>query len=91
MRIIYYRMARPLKLLKHRRCEACGNEIALFNSDIERGKGMFCSPKCTGPFRKMVKYERTCENPTCNCKFKTTLKGRKFCCVECANECGEIY
>ncbi len=62
-----------------RYCERCGKEYKVYKSEVNRGKGVFCSRGCSKYFKYAGVETRICK--WCGLMFRTM--GNECCCKEC--------
>lgn len=72
-------------------CQNCGADFTVTPSNLERGKGKYCSQKCRYDAAK-TKVRRIC--PICNSEFEAYLsdikRGKgKYCSVKCQHKASE--
>lgn len=66
----------------HRYCEYCGKKITIKTSDLNKGRGIFCSNRCASLSKGFIPLWFYCN--TCGSKFRAfTAAGSTHCCIEC--------
>lgn len=63
-------------------CECCGKHFEYKGIKRRNTCSKTCSIKL---YRERKSFKVTCLNPDCGKVFKTTSKGKKFCCGQCKN------
>ncbi len=65
-------------------CEVCGDTFYLYPSEIEEGKGKYCSRECQN---EGMKNRETYTCPNCGEEFKAIISERKYNNKYCSREC----
>jgi len=68
------------------KCKQCGKLKEVYFSDVQRGKGRFCSMKCWNKYKRILPKNIKCG--WCGKEFenKYSQRNKKYCCKKCYSE-----